>query len=591
MLTEKQFKVLDFLRTNEPVAVSDMATMLGMPIATVNGIIRALKADSLVSTALKITAKGRRALNPHKVDNAVIMAAGMSSRFAPLSYEKPKGVLVVKGEVLIERQIRQLQEAGITDITVVVGYMKEKFFYLQDKFGVEIVVNEDYCRYNNTSTLIRVLPKLKNTYICSSDNYFTENVFEPYVYDSYYAATYFPGPANEWGIKTDRYGRITGIDHSPVDMWCMMGHVYFSRAFSKVFKKLLVEQYEEESTKTQLWEHLFERNVKKLPMSIRKYSSDVIKEFDSLQELRSFDDHYLENADSKIFKRICKVLKCPEREIGGIEVIKQGLTNLSFRFVCRGQSYVYRHPGAGTETYISRRSEAFSLSVAKKLGLDSTFIAIDAKTGWKISRFIENSRTLDYHNKADVAKAVVLMRRLHDAKIKSRYRFDIWTKTNDFIRKTSFNHKDFSDYDVLRRRMKALYERVAKDSTHPVLCHCDCYSPNFLVDAEENVILIDWEYSGAADPGVDIGTFICCSDYTVAEVYEFLALYHGHQLTFAELRHDYAYIALAAYYWFVWAVYQESRGNMVGEYLLLWYRMAKDYLDKALELYNKKGNS
>ena len=53
--------------------------------------------------------------------NAIIMAAGMSARFAPLSYELPKALLTVKGEVLIERQIRQLHEVGITDITIVVG--------------------------------------------------------------------------------------------------------------------------------------------------------------------------------------------------------------------------------------------------------------------------------------------------------------------------------------------------------------------------------------------------------------------------------------------------------------------------------------
>ena len=47
------------------------------------------------------------------VDNAVIMAAGTSSRCAPLSYEMPKALITVKGEVLIERQIRQLQEAGV----------------------------------------------------------------------------------------------------------------------------------------------------------------------------------------------------------------------------------------------------------------------------------------------------------------------------------------------------------------------------------------------------------------------------------------------------------------------------------------------
>lgn len=130
----------------------------------------------------QITERGVAALESYKVHNAVIMSAGMSSRFAQLSYENPKGLLNVKGEILIEREIRQLHEAGIYDITVVVGYMKEKFFYLEEKFGLKIIVNEDYYRFNNTSTLIRVTEQLSNTYICSSDNYFLDNVFEPYVY-------------------------------------------------------------------------------------------------------------------------------------------------------------------------------------------------------------------------------------------------------------------------------------------------------------------------------------------------------------------------------------------------------------------------
>lgn len=66
----------------------------------------------------------------YQVDNAVIMAAGLSSRFAPLSYERPKALITVKGEVLIERQIRQLREAGIREIILVAGYKKEQFYYL-----------------------------------------------------------------------------------------------------------------------------------------------------------------------------------------------------------------------------------------------------------------------------------------------------------------------------------------------------------------------------------------------------------------------------------------------------------------------------
>ena len=80
----------------------------------------------------------------YKVDNAVIMAAGTSSRFAPLSFEKPKALIEVKGEILIERQIRQLQNAGISEIYVVTGFKAEMFYYLEEKFGVHIVKNPDY---------------------------------------------------------------------------------------------------------------------------------------------------------------------------------------------------------------------------------------------------------------------------------------------------------------------------------------------------------------------------------------------------------------------------------------------------------------
>lgn len=74
--------------------------------------------------------------------NAIILAAGKSSSFAPFTYERPKGLFRVKNEILIERQINQLIEAGIKDIYIVVGYMKEKFFYLEQKYPqVKLLVN------------------------------------------------------------------------------------------------------------------------------------------------------------------------------------------------------------------------------------------------------------------------------------------------------------------------------------------------------------------------------------------------------------------------------------------------------------------
>ena len=91
-----------------------------------------------------------------RVDNAIIMAAGTASRFAPLSYEVHKALIEVKGEVLLERQIRQLKEVGISEIIIVTGYKAEQFEYLKEKFGVKLIHNPEYLTRNNNSSIFAV---------------------------------------------------------------------------------------------------------------------------------------------------------------------------------------------------------------------------------------------------------------------------------------------------------------------------------------------------------------------------------------------------------------------------------------------------
>ena len=138
-----------------------------------------------------------------KVDNAIILAAGTASRFAPLSYEKPKALIEVRKEILIERQIRQLREAGIKDIIIVTGYKAEQFEYLKDKYNVILIHNPYYLTRNNNSSIYVVKDYIQNSYICSSDNYFFSNPFESEVNESYYSAVYIEGETEEWCISEE----------------------------------------------------------------------------------------------------------------------------------------------------------------------------------------------------------------------------------------------------------------------------------------------------------------------------------------------------------------------------------------------------
>ncbi|SFT57314.1 CTP:phosphocholine cytidylyltransferase [Selenomonas sp. GACV-9] len=533
--------------------------------------------------------KVRQQLAPYRVQNAVIMAAGMSSRFAPLSYEKPKALIRVKGEILIEREIRQLHEAGIREIYLVVGYMKEKFFYLAEKYGVHIVVNEDYYRYNNTSTLMRVAEKLGNTYICSSDNYFTENPFEEYVYRPYYAAVYAEGPTDEYCLRVDETGRICQVDIGGENAWYMLGHVYFDRTFSRRFVEILRREYERPSVKAELWEDLYKNHIDELTLYIRKYDAAIIHEFDSLDELRQFDDQYICNADSEVFRNICQVLACREDEIHTIVPIKFGMTNLSFRFCCRGETYIYRHPGRGTSLYINRKSEAASMKIAKDLQLDNTYIFMDAQSGWKISRYIEQAQTLDYHNWEQVEKALQLLSILHASGRTTDYSFDIWQEITRFQQALKQKGQDdFADMQELAKAIEAL-RSICDLQKYRSLCHADSYAANFLFDSEGRAALIDWEYSGMADPAVDLGTFVTCSDYSEAEVEKVWQLYQGRELLPQERLHYMAYLAVCSYYWFLWSLYQEANGKSVDQYMYIWYRNAKTYQKRALAIYQEEG--
>lgn len=270
------------------------------------------------------------------------MAAGTSSRFVPLSSETPKGLLEVKGEILIERQIRQLREAGITDITVVVGYKADKFAYLKDKYGVELVLNEDFDRYNNTSSVIRVLDRLGNTYICSSDNYFPNNVFEEEPSQSYYSALYVNGETGEYCISTDTENNITSVTVGGNDSWYMVGHVYFSNDFSDSFKKLLAEEYVKEDVKQGYWEDVYISHIDELPkMKMRSYKEHEIEEFDSIDELRGFDDSYLYDTRSSVLKDIAQRLGCKEENLSDFTKLKHEGDYLLFTFQKDGKSYCY----------------------------------------------------------------------------------------------------------------------------------------------------------------------------------------------------------------------------------------------------------
>ena len=285
-----------------------------------------------------------------RVDNAIIMAAGTSSRFAPLSYEKHKAMIEVKGEILIERQIRQLQIAGIPEIYIVTGYKADQFEYLQEKFGVKLIHNPEYLKRNNNSSIWAIKNILGNSYICSADNYFSENPFEAEVDAAYYAAEYADGPTAEWCMEEDSTGYISSVTIGGENAWYMLGHTFWSEQFSRSFLEILAKEYFFPETASKLWEKIFIEHLDILKMKIRKYPPNYIYEFDTLDELREFDTSYRTNTRSELIRRVVAELGLLEKAVTNIRSLKsENTAAIGFEFDCPLGHYHYQYKSGRLE--------------------------------------------------------------------------------------------------------------------------------------------------------------------------------------------------------------------------------------------------
>ena len=87
----------------------------------------------------------------------VILAAGMAKRLRPLTDMKPKCLLEVGGKTLLERTVRAMQQAGISEFVVVTGYradqIREALTSIVSPQNITFLHNADYEHNNNIYSL------------------------------------------------------------------------------------------------------------------------------------------------------------------------------------------------------------------------------------------------------------------------------------------------------------------------------------------------------------------------------------------------------------------------------------------------------
>lgn len=105
--------------------------------------------------------------------NVVIIAAGFGSRLAPYTNDTPKCMLDFAGRTLLQRQIDAYAACGVTDISVVRGYMADRI----NLPGLTYFENPDYMNNNILNSLLYAEPAIRGETVCGySDILFDASV-------------------------------------------------------------------------------------------------------------------------------------------------------------------------------------------------------------------------------------------------------------------------------------------------------------------------------------------------------------------------------------------------------------------------------
>ena len=312
-----------------------LSAKTGYSLGVINRSLKNLKDEGLVDKDNAITSKASELIASVKPRHAIILAAGYGMRMVPINMEMPKGLLTVKGQRLIERTIEQLHEAGITSISVVVGFLMEQYEYLIDKYDVELIYNSEYSTKNNLHSLQHASGDLADSYIIPCDVWCENNPFRKAEFYSWYMVSDKQIPNSDVRITRDL--QISKSEDGSGAR--MIGIAYINSELAPKLKETLDNMAGISAYDNSFWETaLFALKEK---VSAKTVKDDEAVEINTYEQLREFDSNS-NHLQSEAIVTIAKVLDAEPSDIRDIEILKKGMTNRSFIFSCKNRRYIMR---------------------------------------------------------------------------------------------------------------------------------------------------------------------------------------------------------------------------------------------------------
>ena len=233
----------------------------------------------------------------HTVKRAIIMAAGEGKRMRPVTLHTPKPMVKVNGMRMIDTVIRGLHNQGITEIYVVVGYLKDAFATLPEEYpGLTLIENPWYASCNNISSLYVAREHLEDVIILDGDQIiYNDSILATEFDRSGYNAVYTDGATDEWLMTVDK-GIVTGCSRTGgTGGWQLYSISRWTKHDGRKLKRQLEHEFEEEKNRQIYWDDLpMFCYPGEYTLGIREMQKNDIIEIDNFSELTEIDPSYLD---------------------------------------------------------------------------------------------------------------------------------------------------------------------------------------------------------------------------------------------------------------------------------------------------------
>lgn len=580
-MNTNEYDVLKKIYLYGSASQRELSVLTGLSLGKINKSVKLLKDNGFINDDMSITEKTQNLILDSKPESAIILSAGYGLKMVPLCRDIPKALLEIKGDILIERLINQLHEAGIFKIYVVVGYMKEKFEYLIDKYGVDLIVNRDYKTKNNLHSLKIVSDMIKNSYILPSDIWCSENPFSDTELYSWYMVS--KEKTYNSNFKCNRNKELVEVSCDEQGNK-EIGIAYVSKKDSEKLKYNIERLEKRVSYNFDFWEKAICFDGESV------LQANLVNEEFCL-EINTYDD--LVNADlnssslnCEYIEIICDSLNTSKEKIHNIASLKSGMTNRSFIFECDNKRYIFRIPGEGTDKLINRRQEYDVYVQIANQNICDRIIYMNPENGYKITEFIEGSRNCDPNDDRDVVDCMGVLKKFHDRKLSVDHFFDIFEQI-EYYEQLRNRNSVYQDYNSIKENIFKLRKYIEEQDIEYCLTHIDAVPDNFII-SDNGINLIDWEYSAMQDPHVDIAMFAIYALYDKSRI-DFLINTYFDGVCPRDVRLKiYCYIAACGLLWSNWCEYKATLGVEFGEYSLRQYRYAKDFYRYFMEEINNE---